>query len=198
MNLYGFAGGDPVNFSDPFGTCKVDVRFKQLGPGYSHAYLVTTAPDNSRTVFRGGPSKEGPSGGSSGAVSSGGSGSSGQASGSNSNSANSSSPGSGQGGTSDNTGPFGALKGTSEPYREGSVDWQSGSPPSSRVVDNDASCDSYNGSFGGTLDAITGQNIPYNPFSTNSNATVRAMLERAGIRGVKPLVRAPGWNTPLF
>lgn len=24
MNLYGFAGGDPVNFSDPFGLCPVD------------------------------------------------------------------------------------------------------------------------------------------------------------------------------
>ena len=22
LNLYGFAGGDPVNFSDPFGLCK--------------------------------------------------------------------------------------------------------------------------------------------------------------------------------
>ena len=24
MNLYGFAGGDPVNFSDPFGLCTIE------------------------------------------------------------------------------------------------------------------------------------------------------------------------------
>lgn len=27
MNLYGFAGGDPVNFSDPFGLCKLHSGF---------------------------------------------------------------------------------------------------------------------------------------------------------------------------
>ena len=25
LNLYGFAGGDPVNFSDPFGLCPIEV-----------------------------------------------------------------------------------------------------------------------------------------------------------------------------
>jgi hypothetical protein len=195
VNLYGFANGDPVNFGDPFGTCKVDVRYKNLGPGYYHAYILTTAPDNTRTEFRGGPSKGGPS---SGASSSGTGGATGQASGSNSNSANSSSPGSGKGGGPDNTGPFGSVQGTTEPYNKDAVDWQDGSPPSSRVVDNDESCDSYNKSFGSTLDLITSKNVPYNPFTTNSNATVRTILERAGIKGVKPIVWAPGWSTRLF
>ena len=70
--------------------------------------------------------------------------------------------------------------------------------PSGRVVDNDAPCDSYNERFSGTLELIGRTNIPYDPFGANSNATVQAMLERAGIRGVKPVVRAPDWNTPLF
>jgi hypothetical protein len=84
------------------------------------------------------------------------------------------------------------------PYREGAIDWQEGSPPSKRVVDDDNPCDSYNASFGNTLNLITGKNIPYNPFTTNSNATVRTMLERVGIKGIKPVVWAPGWYTELF
>ena len=34
MNLYGFAGGDPVNFSDPFGLCPEDAG----GNGKSSIY----------------------------------------------------------------------------------------------------------------------------------------------------------------
>jgi uncharacterized protein RhaS with RHS repeats len=34
MNLYGFAGGDPVNFSDPFGLCVWDLC---IGEGYATA-----------------------------------------------------------------------------------------------------------------------------------------------------------------
>ncbi len=65
-------------------------------------------------------------------------------------------------------------------------------------MDNDESCDSYNKSFSSTLDLITSKNIPYNPLTTNSNAVVRTMLERAGVKNVKPVVWAPGWNTTLF
>ncbi len=37
MNLYGFAGGDPVNFSDPFGLCTIkdwtDCKFLSFTAG---------------------------------------------------------------------------------------------------------------------------------------------------------------------
>lgn len=171
------------------------MRYKSLGPGYYHAYIVTTQPDNTRTVYRGGPSKRGPS---SGAASSGTGGATGEASGSNSNSANSSSPGSGEGGKGENNGPFGTIRGDSGPYRKGGIDWQDGSPPSQRVVDDDESCDEYNKSFGGSLSAIDAEAIVYNPLTTNSNAVVRTLLERAGISTPKPIVWVPGWNTKLF
>ena len=53
-------------------------------------------------------------------------------------------------------------------------------------------------SAGDGAGAGTNKNVPYNPFMTNSNATVRTLLERVGIRGVKPIVWAPGWSTRLF
>lgn len=205
MNLYGYAGGDPINFSDPFGLCKVDVRFSRLGgvgkKAYYHAYIVTTAPDNTRTYFRGGPSAGGPSSGASGQVSSGSGGSSSQSSGSNSsessNSSNSSSPGSSPAGAGGNAGPWGAISTESGKYEPGTIDYEEGTPPSMRVVDNDDSCDGLNASLGSALSAIGAANIPYNPFSSNSNATVRQVLVNSGINVGKPIVWAPGWNTSL-
>jgi RHS repeat-associated protein len=199
LNLYGFAAGDPVNFGDPFGLCKVDIRAATLGLGNYHLYIVTTAPDNTRTEFRAGPSNGGPSSGNSQVVSSGSGGSSSQKSGSNSNSGNSSSPGSGPGGTpeTDDQSLMGSLVGTTEPYNKDAVDWEEGAPPSVRVVDDDGPCDKYNRSFSRTLSALDRAHVPYNPFTANSNTAVRIMLARSGLTPVKPAARAPGWGTVL-
>jgi RHS repeat-associated protein len=49
LNLYGFANGDPVNFSDPFGLCPpADDNFEDCAPGSSgwYAYRIATGRGN--------------------------------------------------------------------------------------------------------------------------------------------------------
>jgi RHS repeat-associated protein len=200
LNSYGFAAGDPVSYSDPYGLCKVDVNFNRIGPGYHHAYIVTTAPDATRMEYRAGPSGDGPSG--SGMTPSSSGGASARSSGSNSDSSddsgNSSSPGSGNGHGDDNTGPWGAIEPTVEPYDQAAIDWNPTPEGRMRVVDDDKPCDRYHAAFTFALGILANARIPYNPLSTNSNATVGFMLETAQIKYGKPPVWAPGWNTELF
>ena len=205
MNLYAYAGNNPVSFGDPYGLCKVDVRYSKLGGkgkrAWHHVYIVTTDPNGGEKYFRGGPSSDGPSGGASGATTSGTGGTSGESSGSNSsgssNSANSSSPGSSRGGPGQSVGSWGSIATESGDYQPGTIDYETGNP-SQTVLDNDDSCDSYNAGFDKALGDIQRAGIPYNPFSSNSNAVVRTVLERSGITPPKPSAWAPGWKTKLL
>ncbi len=197
LNLYGFANGDPVNFSDPFGLCKVSVRYSKVAVGY-HAF-ITTEPTDATSVtpsqgFRGGPSQ----GASGGNVSGASSGASSRSSGSNSNSGNSSSPGSGAGGKGQTSGPWGPITTNSGNYDAGFIDYPGAGEqqPSQVAVNDDKDCAEYNKSFSGTLGAIEDAAIPYNPLTTNSNATVGTMLRRAGIR-IRPVARAIGFDQTL-
>lgn len=181
-------------------SCLVEARFNTIGSGYTHAYVTTT--DLSGTdFFRAGPSGSGPAGGSSGVISSGGGGSSTQALGSDSvhtnNTGNGSSPGSGPGGPDTNVGPYGAIDTTSGPYAPGTVDWNPGTPPITTVAVEPGNCDVVEDRLNDALDDIESANIPYNPFSTNSNAVAREILERAGYPDVESAAWAPGWNTQL-
>lgn len=197
LNTYNYAASNPLVYTDPRGLCRVDVRFSQLGPNWYHAYVVATEPDGSQTYYRGGPQASGPSSGAIGAITSGGSGSTSQASGSNScNTCNSSSPGSGKGGASTNTGPWGAIATQSGAYTPGTIDWQVGSPPTITVLNDDQPC-ACAPCFQKVLQAIAKQNIPYNPFSTNSNATVSTILQSCGFGSPVPPVWAPGWGITL-
>jgi RHS repeat-associated protein len=60
LNTYAYVGSNPAGGVDPYGLCKVDLRFKRV-PGIPgkldqyHAYVVTTEPNGSRSYFRGGP-----------------------------------------------------------------------------------------------------------------------------------------------
>jgi uncharacterized protein RhaS with RHS repeats len=180
LNLYGYAGGDPVNFSDPLGLCKVqlyakNIRVKGVKTPARHAYVVTTEPDNTRTVFRGGPAK-----------------------------------GNADQGTEDRakregntgSGTYGNIATTEQPYQPGSVDYDPNAE-STTVVDDHESCDRYNQSFRGTLAAIEGKDIPYRPLGPNSNSVAYQLLLSAGIRpparaGSVLLSRwAPGWGRSL-
>ncbi|MEO8007740.1 MAG: RHS repeat-associated core domain-containing protein, partial [Betaproteobacteria bacterium] len=199
-NTYGYSAQNPLSFYDPFGLCKVEVRFTKIGPNWYHAYILTTSPDGSQKYFRGGPSAAGPSGGASSVLgsASGGSasGSSGSRSSGASNSSNSSSPGSGLGGPRANNGPWGPINTNSGPYLPGTVDYETGAPPSVVMQDDNEPC-GCNSAFASTLNNIQNAQIPYNPLSTNSNATARALLQGAGFSPTTPPVWAPGWSTPL-
>jgi RHS repeat-associated protein len=61
VNFYTYVGGDPTNAADPFGLCKVIVRYTKVWgwlPGY-HAYVLTIDPSGQMTGIRGGPGENG-------------------------------------------------------------------------------------------------------------------------------------------
>ncbi len=202
VNTYAYVGNNPLRYVDPFGLCRVDVRFARLGPNWYHAYIVTTDTDGSQMYYRGGPTPGmgGPSSGATGAIGSGTGGTMSGSSGSNSsgasNSSNSSSPGSGRGGTGRNNGPWGSIFTNYGSYGPNTPDWDPGTPPSVNMLDNNEPC-GCNAGFAQTLKNIQKANIPYNPFSTNSNAVVRETLERNDFVPPVPPVWVPGWGTPL-
>lgn len=175
------------------------MQFTTAGHVGNHASIITTAPDNTRTYFRGGPTDGhgNPSSGPPGQVTSGSGGASSQGSGSNSNSGNGSSPGSGHGDAA-GSGPWGNLTAESGEHKPGSREW---APDAPRQVlrDDDGPCDSYNKAFQGVVDQVNGMNQVYNPFTTNSNAVAHEMLRAAGVQvNHFPVTILPGWNTRLF
>jgi hypothetical protein len=184
----------------PAETCTVEVRYNPVALGASHAFVVTTDGD-SQMYFRGGPSEGGPSSGASGAIGSGSGGSSGGSSRSNSsdgsNSSNGSSPGSGRGGAGENNGPWGPIVVDHGAYRPGTIDWNPAAVVQ-HVTTQPGNCDRIDRDFAATANAVENAVIPYNPLSTNSNATARTIIEGAGIAAPRPSEWVPGWDTRLL
>ncbi|MGC2328977.1 MAG: RHS repeat-associated core domain-containing protein, partial [Candidatus Sulfotelmatobacter sp.] len=201
-DYYSYVSNNPTRWIDPSGLCKVEIRFWKLGPWWYHAYVVTTSPDGSQHYFRGGPSAGGPSSGSSGGLSSGASGStSGSSSGSSgssgsSNSSNSSSPGSSPNGGG-NYDPWGSVAAQDGDYVPGTIDWDSGTPPTEVLQDDGSPCDCVNNKMKTYENSVNSSNIPYNPFSTNSNAFAFGAAGAAGFNSPAPPVWAPGSGTTL-
>ena len=192
------------------GHTTVEERFNEIGSigpiHYYHAYIVVTDPSGHETYFRGGPTDEGPSGSSSQSSSgSGGSSSQGTRSSSggsgssspSSNSSNSTSPGSGPGGNDASNGPWGSLTTMHGDYVPGTIDYN---PNATRVVvavqDGDQSKADI-AKLEHAADSINDKHLPYNPFTTNSNAAARTMLEDSGFTPANPPVTAPGWDWTL-
>jgi hypothetical protein len=159
--------------------CTVEVRYKGIGATANianHAFIVTTDGD-STNFFRGGPSGVGIGSGSSG-------------SGASSASSNTS------GGDQAERG-WGTIVTSRGAYTQGTIDWTTNPSGQQTVQTVPGNCDAIERGFARTTDAIEASNTPYSPFGPNSNSTVREILERNGIQGVRPVVTAPGWETSI-
>jgi hypothetical protein len=182
-------------------TCQIEIGYKPVAAGASHTY-VHTRDATGDSYFRGGPSGDGPSSGSSGQLGSGSSGSTSQSSNSNSNSSNSdsgnsSSPGSSRGGPGRNNGTWGAIRADSGAAARRIETSTPDSSPRQRVAERPGNCDAVDATLEDTTRRINAAQIPYNPFSTNSNATSRTLLESIGVNGVSPNQWSPGWDSQL-
>ena len=65
------------------------------------------------------------------------------------------------------------------------------------VKDDAEPCGPDDARLADAMRGIGAAGIPYNPFSTNSNAVAREGLERSGLPAGSPPVWAPGWGTRL-
>jgi len=181
-STYSYVGASPLGGRDPSGLCKVEARCNQLLAGpilgiqFSHCYLVVTEPGGGSNYFRGGPSSGG--GGLSAA-------------------SGNSRGGIGVGGDSG----YGNIVTEYGPYGPGTIDWPTPRTPqtgSKTYINNDKPCTCINKQLANVLQGISGAGIPYNPLSTNSNATAFRALQSLGIAapGSAP-APAPGWGIPL-
>ncbi len=112
-------------------------------------------------------------------------------------SGNGSSPGSSAGGPGQNNGPWGPIVTESGAYLPGTIDYETGRVPSVTLLNNSEPCTCVNSSFEQTLQNIQNAQIPYNPLSTNTNATARELIQHGGLPVPVPPVWVPGWSTPL-
>jgi RHS repeat-associated protein len=205
-NWYAYCENDPANAVDPNGLTKVEVRFNQVGGPFNHAYIVVIDNNGKETYIRGGPA-EGPSastslgsGGSSGQSSGGSSGGSSNGSGNgSSNSSNGPSPGSSPGGPGKNNGPYGPIVTDYGEYLPGTIDYNLKPVHVIVILDDPNRCPHcLNADFIESAEKIEAAQIPYNPISSNSNATVVYILGESELKvPKKPGVWAPGWGYGL-
>lgn len=172
-DFYSYVANRPVYFRDSSGLCKVELRFDE---GHHHAYVVVTTPGGIQFYYRGGPST-GSSGSSGSSRSSGTSGSSSGSSG----------------------GPWGPLVPTVGVYGPGTVDWDPVGAYSDTLEDDGASCGCVASKLGNFTQRVIEANLPYSPFSANSNAFAYGAARAAGFNPGPPPIYAPGYdyNLPL-
>lgn len=171
----GDAEAKPVGAARPAETCTVEVRFTPVMAGANHAFIVTTDSD-SVDYFRGGP----------------------QAKNTGMNSPSSGSADGQKRSTFDpRYGAFGPIVTESGAYTAKTIDWTTKPSGQQTVTRTAGSCDNVNKAFTRHLDDIEAAGIDYTPLNANSNSVVRETLERAGFRGVAPVVWAPAWHTQL-
>jgi len=175
LDFYTYVSNRVGNFVDPWGLCKVQLRFSPLGAGlYDHAYLLVS--DNNFTFYvRGGPEHGHSSGNFSGSSTAGSSGSSGSSSGLG----------------------WGSLIGQMGAYGPHTPDWDPGEPVSEVLLDNAGSCGCVIHNMADFTNAVNNSGIAYNPFSTNSNAFAYGAAKAAGLSPGTPPVPVPGNDTKL-
>ena len=170
-DLYSYVSNRPVNFRDSSGFCKVELRFDE---GHHHSYIVVTAPNGIQYYYRGGPSSN--SSGSSGS----------------SRSSGTSGSGSGSSG-----GPWGPLVPTVGVYGPHTVDWDPVGALSETLEDDQGSCGCVTNNMGNFTQKVIEANLPYSPWSTNSNAYAYGAAKAAGFTPSPPPIFAPGYNYNL-
>ncbi|MGH7669516.1 MAG: hypothetical protein ACRENQ_08465, partial [Gemmatimonadaceae bacterium] len=139
-----------MSYSDPFGLCKVQVGYKNVDGAapFEHAFIVMTPPDATATVYRGGPTNPGLSGGTDaqGAIPHGG---------------------------SIETKGYGPIKVQDYPqYSPQDNDTPHAIRYDAPLVNNDKPCDNFQASFNHTMAAIKDKKIAYDPLAQNSNSVV--------------------------
>jgi len=175
--------------------CRVEVRFWSMGGGFYHAYIVTS--DRHRaTQFRAGPAHPSPTGRIRALLAAG------------SSAATASLRGFFSSGPPDQSNlaagawapkarHWGPLRADHGPYVAGTLDYDSGRPPTMPLVVDGAPCGLYDLRLTGAEIALNSASLPYNPLSTNSNAFVRYALTWIHVTPGAPPVWAPGWDTIL-
>ena len=170
LNLYGYAGGDPINRGDPFGLCKVQVGYTRAYGVARHAFLTVTSPDATATVFRGGPSVSASA--------------SAAKSGTPPKEDTSEKPAQGgePGPSAANGSSYGRID-VSENEAWGPADYENQTAVGydDPIVDDDKSCEAILASLRGTMGRIDNARIGYSPLEANSNSVVYTLLRRAGL-----------------
>ena len=203
-NVYGYAGGDPTMYNDPYGLCKVELQFTAAGVIGQHVTIVTTSPGGSHRFYSGGPTRErsqslGASAGSAGSStqSTGSAGASAQSPSADQGSSwNSSSPGAGPTNGEPDASFYGDVRVISGVYQPGIPEYQ----PTARratVLNNRTSCDAVLAAFDAASRRINDANIPYNPFTQNSNSAAHYLIRSAGLNARVGL-RVMAWDADLF
>ena len=195
-NLYSYVRNNPLISIDDNGQVTIEIRYNQLGPGYTHSFIVVTDRDGTKTVFRAGPSNQpsslwitpatgGAASQTSGSQSSG------------SDSSNSSSPGGGPTGNGD---PWGQLQAVHGDFVPGGPDYdqnQENPAGSSTLLSNDQPAGDYINTLLQYEGSVNQANIPYNPLTTSSNAYATGAANALGLTVPKPPEAAPGSGTKL-
>jgi RHS repeat-associated protein len=92
---------------------------------------------------------------------------------------------------------WGAIQTTTGPYTPGTPDWESGSPPSIVILDNNEPCNCYDQNFAATMTAINNAQIGYVPAWQNSNSVIGTALTQGGFNLPVPPVSAPAFGHNL-
>jgi RHS repeat-associated protein len=204
-NLYSYVRNNPLSSIDTNGQVTIEVKYNPVAGGASnHSFIVITDRDGTQTVFRAGPTARA----AAFSQSSGGSQSAGQLSGASGGSAfQSSIPDSSRSDSSNPSSPGAGLTPQGDPWGQLHAEQQSPTEPagdnmstitgSVTALSNDLPASSYIQGLQQFDTGLNQANIPYNPFSTNSNAYVTNALQSIGVPTPKAPVWAPGAGTDL-
>jgi hypothetical protein len=182
LNLYSYVSGRPTATSDPFGLCKIEVRFADLSGGrgaWHHAYVLATDQAGTR-YYRGGPGARPSTPLTASAI------------GLTKHAGQESATPRGH------SGAFGTIQTELGDHAPNTVDWDAGTPPAVEALNNNCRCDAYAKCFEKVLSNIQNARVPYDPTSSNSNAVASTLLQQCLGRRFSPPVFSPGWNYPLF